>query len=344
MKYRRRSRISRRYIDRRARARKEFLPMIDNENSLYINEYSLYINRIYMLNALRKVKRNRRAQKAIHDWIRHYTHPLETLAPSLLQEYDRVFDRKSKRDDDGPEQNQFFDYAVKTLKEKTQQQPAPTPEETATRLIVQRFSLGPVAHALLTLRCFYDCDILTESLWNEFEDIHDHFTATATLLDRAHEEVEDAFRELADAGIIDLEGMRPAKRVDPSDYTHKYFSRVWHPPVRDMDELMARLVGQPCEATLHLSDFAYLEDRDEAVRLLRAAVQKRHKDISAPGVNILLVGRAPGKPNLPKPYRRWLAHPSFPSASRTEKITNISTTQPRPAPDAATPCTWLKPS
>ena len=26
--------------------------MIDNEDNLYINEYSLYMNRIYMLNAL----------------------------------------------------------------------------------------------------------------------------------------------------------------------------------------------------------------------------------------------------------------------------------------------------
>ena len=330
--------------------------MIDNEDSLYINEYSLYINRIYMLNALGKVKRDRRVQKAIHDWIRHYTDPLETLAPSLQQEYDRVFELKSKREDNRPEQNQFFDYAVKTLKENTQQQPAPSPEEIATRLIVQRFSLGPVAHALLTLRCCYDCDSLTESLWDEFSDIHDHFTASATLLSCACEEVKDAFRELADAGIADLEGLRSAKRIDPTDYTHKYFSRVWHPPVRDMDELVARLVGQPCEATLHLSDFAYLEDRDEAVRLLRAVVQKRHKDISAPGINILLVGRAgTGKTEFAKTLSQvagtslfsigepnWEDQEHFDSAAKagTRRRNTLRVVQVllRPVPDAAILC------
>ena len=134
MKYGRKSRIFRRYMDRRAR--KEILHMIDNENSLYINEYSLYMNRIYMLNALRTAQKDQRVREAIRDWMRRHEEQLEALDASLLEEYQRVFSRNVTKDQDKADrseqsQQQFFDYAVKTLTEKTQQQPAPSPEETA---------------------------------------------------------------------------------------------------------------------------------------------------------------------------------------------------------------------
>ena len=294
MKYGRRSRIAIRNM--RRRTRKEFLSLMDNENSLYINEYSLYINRIYMLNALRTAQKDQRVREAIRDWMRRHEEQLEALDASLLEEYQRVFSRNVTKDRDKADrleqsQQQFFDYAVKTLIEKTQQQPALSPEETATRLVVQRFSLGPVAHALLTLGCYYGCDLLTESLWDKLLDKRHHLSKNAILLGCAREEVEDALRELVNVGIADSEYL-DGRAVEPSYYTNQYFFDVWNPPVRNMDELLARLVGQPCEATLQLSDFAYLEGRDEAVRLLRAVVQKRHKDISTPEVNILLVGRA----------------------------------------------------
>ena len=131
MKYGRRSRIAIRNM--RRKTRKEFLPLMDNENSLYINEYSLYINRIYMLNALRTAQKDQRVREAIRDWMRRHEEQLEALDASLLEEYQRVFSRNVTKDRDKADrleqsQQQFFDYAVKTLIEKTQQQPAPSPE------------------------------------------------------------------------------------------------------------------------------------------------------------------------------------------------------------------------
>ena len=68
---------------------------------------------------------------------------------------------------------------------------------------------------------------------------------------------------------------------------------------------MARLVGQPCEVTLHLSDFAHLDNRDDAVSLISAAMQKRHEGKPATGVNILLFGRAgTGKTEFAKTLAR----------------------------------------
>ena len=358
MKYGRKSRIFRRYMDRRAR--KEILHMIDNENSLYINEYSLYINRIYMLNALRTAQKDQRVREAIRDWMRRHEEQLEALDASLLEEYQRVFSRNVTKDRDKADrseqsQQQFFDYAVKTLIEKTQQQPAPSPEETATRLVVQRFSLGPVAHALLTLGCYYGCDLLTESLWDKLLDKRHHLAKNAILLGCAREEVEDALRELVNVGIADSEYL-DSRGVEPSYYINHYFSDVWNPPVRNLDELLARLVGQPCEATLHLSDFAHLEGRDEAVRLLRAVVQKRHKDISILGVNILLVGRAgTGKTEFAKtlsqvagtslfsigePNREDKEHFDSAAKAGTRRRNTLCMAQVllRPVPDAAILC------
>ena len=62
--------------------------------------------------------------------------------------------------------------------------------------------------------------------------------------------------------------------------------------MRDMAELTARLVGKPCKARLGLDDFAHLDGRDNAIRLLRAAKHNRRDGLKALGVNILLVGRA----------------------------------------------------
>ena len=189
---------------------------------------------------------------------------------------------------------------------KTRKAPSPSPIQTAAHLVVQHFSLKPIAGALLQLTYYYHIYHSTaHSLWDQLQDVaQGHIETTAILLDCSSEEVEDAFRELADVGITDSENLSD-RRTDPGDYTHPYFDRVWHPPVRDIDELMACLVSQPCEATLRLKDFAHLDNRDNAVRILSAAIQERHEEKSATGVNILLYGRAgTGKTEFAKTLSR----------------------------------------
>ena len=279
--------------------------MIDNEDSLYINEYSLYTNRIYMLNAFRAAQQNRTVRKALCHWFKIYE--LENVDAFLIQEYNKTMKEQPAKDlaQQKAAEIRFINSSVKTLKEKTRETPSPSPIQTAIHLVIRRFSLTPMAGSLLELACCYNYiqNSIADDLWRELEDATiGHLETTAILLDCSPDEVEDAFRELADVGITDLEVLHETD-TDPSKYINNYFDGVWHPPVRDMDELMACLVGQPCEATLHLSDFAYLDDRDEAVRLLRAAMQKRYKDIS--GVNILLVGRAgTGKTEFAKTLAR----------------------------------------
>ena len=270
-----------------------------------VNEYSLYRNRIYLLNTLRAAQQNRTVRKELLEWFRRNEDELEIMDAFLMQEYNKTIKEQSPRlfmteslSSEDPAQRkaaetQFINASVKILDEKTRKAPSPGPIQTAAHLVVQRFSLKPMAGALLQLTYYYHIYHSTaHSLWDQLQDVaQGHIETTAILLGCSPEEVEDAFRELADVGIADRENLSD-KRTDPGDYIHIYFERIWHPPVRDMDELIARLIDQPCEATLDLKDFAHLDNRDNAVRLLSAAIQERHKEKPATGVNILLYGRA----------------------------------------------------
>ena len=271
-----------------------------------LNEYSLYRNRIYLLNALRVAQQNRAVRKALLEWFRRNEDELEITAPFLLQEHDKsIPEQRSYRCEteasSSPEdsaqrkaaETQFINSSVKTLAQKTCEAPPPDSAQTATHLVTQRFSLKPIAGALLQLAYYYHIyHLVAHSLWDYLKDMaQGHIEMTAILLDCTPDEVEDAFRELADVGITDLEDLNGI-HIDPHHYINTYFDRIWSPPVRDMDELIARLVGQPCEATLDLKDFAHLDNRDNAVRILSAAIRERQKSKPATGVNILLYGRA----------------------------------------------------
>lgn len=270
-----------------------------------MDKYSLYTNRIYLLNALRAAQKNRAVRKELLEWFRRNEDELEIMDAFLMQEYNKTIKEQSPRlfmteslSSEDPAQRkvaiaEFINSAVKILDEKTRKAPSPGPIQTAAHLVVQRFSLKPMAGALLQLTYYYHIYHSTaHSLWDQLHDVaQGHIETTAILLDCSTDEVEDAFREFADVGIANWEDLSNG-RTDPGDYTHPYFERIWHPPVRNMDELIARLIGQPCEATLDLKDFAHLDNRDNAVRLLSAAIQKRKKEKPATGVNILLYGRA----------------------------------------------------
>ena len=54
---------------------------------LSVNEYSLYRNRIYLLNALRAAQQNRTMRKELLEWFRRNEDELEITVPFLRQEY-----------------------------------------------------------------------------------------------------------------------------------------------------------------------------------------------------------------------------------------------------------------
>ena len=275
---------------------------------LSVNEYSLYRNRIYLLNAIRAAQQNRAVRKELLDWFSRSRNEgeLEITAPFLLQEYHKAISGQTAEDLTQQKVTRFLNTSVKILEEKTREAPPPSPTQTAIHLVIQRFSLGPMAGALLQLAYYYNIyHSTTHSLWDQLQNaVIGHIETTTILLSCSPEEVEDAFRELADVGITDFEDL-DGTHTDPGNYINIYFDQVWCPPVRDMDELMARLVGRPCEATLHLKDYSHLDNRDNAMRLLSAAMQKRREGKPVSGVNILLYGRAgTGKTEFAKTLSR----------------------------------------
>ena len=287
-----------------------------------MNEYNLYRNRIYLLNAIRAAQQNPTVRKEILlEWFRRNEDELENMDALLMQEYNKTIKgqyslhrTKSLSPEDLAQEKaaiaEFLNSMIKILEQKTREAPPPSPIQTAIHLVIQRFSLTPMAGSLLQLACCYKISYnisnsIVFSLWDQFRDVaQGHIGTTAILLDCSPDEVEDAFRELADVGIADLEVLHETD-TDPSKYTNTYFGGLWSPPVRNMDELMARLVGQPCGATLRLKDFTHLDNRDNAVHILSAAIQERREEKPVPGVNILLVGRAgTGKTEFAKTLAR----------------------------------------
>ena len=274
-----------------------------------VNEYSLYRNRIYLLNAIRAAQQDPAVRKELLDWFRLYEEELESMDAFLIQEYNKAIKGQTTKDlaQLKTAETRFINSLVKTLEQKTREAPPLSPFQTATHLVIQRFSLTPMAGSLFELACCYRYigNSIAERLWDQLQEaIIGHIETTAILLGCSRDEVENAFRELANVGIADLEDLNGV-HTNPIGYINTYFGRIWSPPVRDMDELMARLVGQPCEAMLDLKDFAHLDNRDNVVRLLNATIQKRREEKPATGVNILLYGRAgTGKTEFAKTLSR----------------------------------------
>ena len=261
-----------------------------------VNEYSLYRNRIYLLNAIRAAQQNPAVRKELLEWYRRNEEELESMDAFLMQEYNKAIKGQTTKDpaQRKASETRFIDSLVKTLEQKTREAPPPSLFQTATHLVIQRFSLTPMAGSLFELACCYRYigNSIAEKLWDQLQEaVIGHIETTAILLGCSRDEVENAFRELANVGIADLEDLNGV-HTNPIGYINTCFGRIWSPPVRDMDELMTRLVGQPCEATLNLKDFAHLDNRDNVVHLLSAAIQERREEKPVSGVNILLYGRA----------------------------------------------------
>ena len=148
-----------------------------------MSEYSLHLTRTYLVNALRAAQRNRSVRSKLLTWMERNQEHLEIIdVPCLVQK--------------GGTKNapvRFIKRAIHALEKKTRRPPPPCPDATATRLVVERFSLGPAAASLLELlRSYNDCH-LVESMWDELRHLgSERIEATEILLNRSRREVEDA--------------------------------------------------------------------------------------------------------------------------------------------------------
>ena len=86
-----------------------------------VNEYSLYRNHIYLLNALRAAQHNRAVRKDLLDWFRRYEEELEELEELdafLMQEYNNAIKGQTIKDlaqRKAAEQVHFYHYPPEKL-------------------------------------------------------------------------------------------------------------------------------------------------------------------------------------------------------------------------------------
>ena len=201
--------------------------------------------------------------------------------------------RLSRRFDTQKAIRRYMEHTVQRLERKVRRRPPLSPDALATQLVVQRFALGPTAAVLLEFAHSYRHNAFVRNVLFEIDSRCANTAEDFALyLDRTRHEIEDGLLELAAAGIADCETVaRLSGFVDPDHYINDWFWEVWHPPVRDMDELTACLVGEPCVTRLRLEDFAHVTELDDVYRVLRAAKNRRCSRAQVPGVNILLYGR-----------------------------------------------------
>lgn len=248
------------------------------------SEYSLHLSRTYMLNILRVAQFNRSIRSDVVGCLKEDLAIQELLDVQVDVQY-RDNKKKVIRN---------IKRATQNLERKTNRPPEPGPDATATRLVVERFSLDAAAADLLELAHGYTHCSLTKEIWDAFRpSCSSPIDGLELFLRRPRLEIEKGIRELARSGIVDWEkGAQPNEYQDPDDLIEDWFHEVWHPPVRDMDELTARLVGEPCVARLRFDDFAHVTERETVRRTLSAVMLQRCNGAPVRGVNILLVGRA----------------------------------------------------
>ena len=257
--------------------------LIDHWKYSSMNEYRLYLARIYTRNALRVALDNRSIRPALLEWLSQDEARLEFLATRDLV----------RKKDNGEGAIGYLKRAVIALEKNTHVRPPRCPEQSATRIVVRRFSLGASAASLLEFaHCFNHCHIV-ENLCRTLDGLCSYpMDIWEIVLNRHGREIHKGIRELAEKGIVVPEMVHRLNECnDPDDLIHTWFWEVWHPPVRNMDELTARLVGKPSRARLRLDDFTHVSEREDIHRVLSETSRRRHEGAPARGVNILLFGR-----------------------------------------------------
>ena len=248
-----------------------------------MDEHSLHVSRTYMLNVLIAAQANGSVRSEVIEWMECEEAFLDLLDVRLVLK-------------DGNKKKcviQNIKRAVKTLQQKTCRPPDLSLDANATQLVVDGFSLGSSAAALLELAFSYAHCSVVKAIWDGVKNsCSNSSNALAFILRRSRNQIDNGLRELTDAGIADWEIANQHNRYnDPEDYLHDWFWQVWHPPVRDLDELTVRLVGEPCGSRLSLGEFSHVSGRIDVHRVLSRVRRKRGDGEPASGVNILLYGR-----------------------------------------------------
>ncbi|MDE3000456.1 MAG: AAA family ATPase [Gemmatimonadota bacterium] len=248
------------------------------------SDYNLNLARHYMVNILCVAMANRSVRSELIEWTERQKSFLESLGVRCVLR--DGYKKKSVL--------RNIKRAIRALKFEIRRRKSLEPEANATRLVIERFSLGAAAAALLELAYSYTHCFVVEEIWENVSNASFRPIDELSLLLRLPcHRIESGLRELARSGISDWEiGTGPNKYLDRDNLIHDWFHEVWHPPVRDMAELTSRLVGEPCSAQLGSDDFAHVVERDAVQRVMNAAMSKRHAGTQVTGVNILLVGRA----------------------------------------------------
>ena len=286
-----------------------------------MKKYDRFLIRQYLMNALKCALRDKALRSKIVGQIGCSEEELEAIDAGVLvakfrelgldeaEDADFGFGSGRRRPrrrgtgaspDPGPRAKEFLSWAVEALRRSVAKPPAEGAEARATALAVRRFGLGGVCGPVLELaRLYDDRRSFAEVLWDTTKDAFgDPVEASATLLGVSGGRVERALRRLTEAGIADAD-VWSRNGADPDDYVEDWFERVYRPPVASEKELRERLVPLAPEPLLGLDAFAHLDERDDAVRFLKAAVQSRES------VRVVLYGRAgTGKTEFAKTLAR----------------------------------------
>ena len=182
---------------------------------------------------------------------------------------------------------EYVNWARDALSRSRTEAPVENRQAKTTRIAVRHFHLDATCGRVLELARLYRGDrCIGLSLWDLVrETANDHIEATAVLLGTSRNGAEQALCRLSEVGIADPEQWGTAS-ADPNDYSAAWFEKVYAPPVATGQELRERLVPLAPAPLLDFEAFDHLDERDDALRLFRAAVDSRC------GIRLLFYGRA----------------------------------------------------
>ncbi len=277
------------------------------------------LNRTFLINAVRgALKEGAPYVSAVLKTINSAREEAEWFASGLPQLPDELF--RDPSDDSSRKQNRRFrhrgrsrrggDYGPGSSPERRRQllneilghldaPPPPLPADAAEagedpdhrpiRLLAECLGVNHDCVRVLELCHASEAIELVCELWGDFKPLRDHVRKTALFLAMPEARAERALNTLSELGVLNIGDADE----DPDDWTVLGVDALWSPPVTDLDDLRQRLVGERQEALLGLEDFGHVEECAEALAVLRGALERRAAGESpAPGVNILLFGRA----------------------------------------------------
>ena len=274
-----------------------------------VEKHDRFLNRKYLLEVLRRSAEDKLLWPALVRWIRNSQDDLDAIDAGFvlvrfrdlglddIDEYKSSTGRRRTRrgrpahetvsDATRVRTKEFLSWAVEELECSLASPPSESAEAQATALAARRFGLGEVSSSVLELARL--CDIQqspTQCLWDVTRDaLGDHLEASSALLGVRRSHVEQAFRELTEVGIAHSESWT-RRGCQPDSYVEEWLQRIYSPPVKCELELRERLVPLAPEPLLELGAFDHLNGREEALRLLSAAIA------AGESVRLLLYGRA----------------------------------------------------